>query len=255
MSHQPDAKPLDAWLAESLRVTVFPSPAASLTDQRWWEQLVGQPPETQTSQPRKGGRKDEGPYEGGKLVLDCETTRIDWHLVPAAPSEETDQAFPNIGTYPESLALFSQLIRRWLGLDDFPPINRLAVGSILLHPVDSLSHGYRQLTDYLPSVQIDPNGSSDFQYQINRPRESRSGVSGLRINRLSKWSVATIRLFTLTGAGPSSRAEAQHHARRLQLDVNTAAEFDTELPADGLIPLLQELVELAGEIASHGDIP
>jgi len=255
MSQQPDAKPVDAWLAESLRVTVFPSPAASFADQRWWEQLVGQPPETQTSQPRKGGRKDEGPYQDRKLVLDCETTRIDWHVLPAGPPEESDHGFPTIGGYSEYLDMFSDLMRAWLDLEDFPAINRLAVAPILLQPVGSLPDGYQRLSEYLPSVQIDPHGSSDLVYQINRPRESRSRISGLRINRLSKWSVATIRLFTLTGAGPSSRPEAQHRACRLQLDVNTAAEFDGELPADGLIPLLQELMDLAGEIASHGDIP
>ena len=109
------------------------------------------------------------------------------------------------------------------------------------------------MNDLLPHVQLDPAGSSDFMYRINRRRQCKSGISSLAINRLSTWSVARIQDITMeahrTVPGPSS------YVCRLELDINTAPEFKSALRKSSLTKLTDELIRLANEIASEGDKP
>lgn len=183
-----DRPSLGVWQAETMRLTAFPGPAARIAEPTWWADLVGEPPEAKISRPRKGGQQEEGIFEGRKLVLVVEPSRIDWLLIPADHQDGEMGDIPTIGSFPEALDAFSQLMLRWFALGTCPPVRRLAFGAILLQPVEDRQTGYRQISAYLPSVRLDPEGSSDFSYQINRPRDSTSGISGLRINRLSKWS-------------------------------------------------------------------
>jgi hypothetical protein len=146
---------------------------------------------------------------------------------------------------------------RWLA--DPPPITRLAFGAALLDPVEDKLTGYRRLSEFLPAVQIDAEGSEDFFYQINRPRKSNLPIKGLRINRLSKWSVALIQSFRLTMI-PTSPVGVQNfpgdkcHVCRVELDISTPADFQDELPREKLADIFRELAELGSEISLRGDI-
>jgi len=251
-----DRRPPAAWQAQTLRLTAFPSPAVQLGEPTWWKDLVGEPPETKISQPRIGGQQEEGQLdEGRKLILRVEPTRIDWLLTPDDRAREV-KGIPTTGSFPESLQTFLQLMRRWFELATCPPAQRLAFGAILLLPVENQQAGYRQISAYLP-FPLDPEGSSDFSYQINRPRDSTSGISGLRINRLSRWSVARLTMGDIT-FGPASVSYAArhiHHACLLELDINTTPDFQGELSREQLLPIFQELVNLGQEITEKGDIP
>ena len=44
-------------------------------------------------------------------------------------------------------------------------------------------------------------------------------------------------------------------AGRAELDMNTSPEYDGLLPHDTLPSLLQELIDLAAELAESGDVP
>jgi hypothetical protein len=137
------------------------------------------------------------------------------------------------------------------------PMIRLAFGAVLLQPVDGLAEGYRLLSSYV-QLQIDPENTSDLLYQINRRRVSSSGITGLTINRLAKWSVLRLQrnLFMLSPGSPvQSHTQSEAFACRLELDINTAPEFEGELPQAELPSLIQELVEMGREIAEQGDIP
>ena len=228
-----------------------------ITRPTWWTDLVGEPSENRIAQPRRGGQHEEGPFEGGKLVLRVEPTRIDWLFTPIGQREPELEGIPPVGPFPHLLDAFLRVMRRWFELETCPPVQRLAFGAILLQRVEDRQTGYRQIAAYLPSIQLDPEGSSDFSYQINRPRESASGVSGLRINRLSKWSVASWLSQEL-----SIRPESVRHSRgqpffacRLEVDVNTAQDFQDELSRAQLPRIFQELVDLGQEIVNRGDIP
>src|SRR5436190_1193852 len=78
------------------------------------------------------------------------------------------------------------------------PITRLAFGAVLAQPTEDRHSGYVQIAKYLPSIRLDVDGSSDFLFQINRPRPSRVGIENLLINRLARWSVLIFKTFGVT---------------------------------------------------------
>ena len=218
--------------------------------------MLGEPPEVRVSQPRMGGQQEEGPFEEGKLVLTIQPTRVDWLFAVAEDKEPNVGEITAIGAFPELLDKFLTQMLHWFELETCPSAQRLAFGAVLLQPVESRQEGYRQLSAYLPCVQLDPAGSSDFFYQINRPKNSSSGMAGLRINRLSKWSVAVTRGSVLSFGQVSTlhTLGSEHFACRLELDINTAPGFSGELTQEELPVIFQELVDLGKEIAQEGDI-
>jgi hypothetical protein len=107
-------------------------------------------------------------------------------------------------------------------------------------------------------MKLDAEGSSDFLYRINRRRLSQSGIENLQINRLSTWSVARAeyQAFALESGGiPRVIRGEPIFACRVELDVNTAAEFEGKLLPDQSLKIFTELIELAHEILLEGDRP
>jgi hypothetical protein len=251
--------PLELWRVESLRLTAFPSPSAQIIEPSWWRDLQGEEPENRVSQPRKGGLKEEGPFAGGNLVLGVAPTRIDWIYAQTVDEKRQSEGFVTIGSLHDSVTIFAQLMNRWFELDTCPPVQRLAFGVVMLQPVENLPAGYRQLMQYLRFMQFDDvENTSDFLYQINRIRSS-TVVPGLRINRLSKWSVAYTQRQIISM--PIVSVPTQHELRppyfacRLELDINTVHEFQDEFHRGRLSTIFRELTELGLEIANRGDIP
>lgn len=201
----------------------------------------------------------EGMFEGGKkLVLITNPARIDW-LLNALPSQDQKaESLPTLGSFPKILDMFFQLMLRWFDLETCPSVQRLAFGATLLQPTKDLQSGYQQISSYLSHVRLEPEGFSDFLYQINRPRDSISGIKGLRINRLSKWFVEMWQLGGLSIGSASIVTpivySPTHFACRLDLDINTTQDFQGELTREQLPKIFRELVELGKEIAREGDI-
>lgn len=170
--------PLTAWQATGFRLTAFPSPAADFEGTTWWTDVVGTEPERRISKPKMSQQQDEGPSCDGNLILNVQPSRIDWLLQP--PREELEQiSFPSIGSFPEVLDSYVKLMISWLASPTCPPLIRLAFGAILIQPTQDRAEAYKRLGPYLHYVEIDPKASSDFFYQINRPRKSRTGISSL----------------------------------------------------------------------------
>jgi hypothetical protein len=144
---------------------------------------------------------------------------------------------------------------RWLeGLDR--PIKRLAFAGVLVQPAQDRRSAYERLNQYLQWVEIDPD-SSDFLYRINRPRQSRSGVAGLTINRLATWGAMTFtrhRQIMLAGSPyTQQQTRSESHACMLEFDVNTSGERQDPLPREQLGSVFGELVDLTLGIAREGD--
>lgn len=249
---------LAAWQVEHLRLTAFPAAGAKLTPEEWWTALVGYPPDSVTSRPKAGLHQQEGTFEGRRLLLRIHPDRIDWRLSAPAPEvpDELSVSFPSAGAYTETLGVFHKLAIAWLKVS--PSLTRLAYGAVLMLPVEDRQKGYLQLGEYLRSMKIDPE-SSDFSYQINRPRPSRAPVAGLRINRLTKWSVALFQVLGLSLQGETpprtNFTGSKQSMCRLELDINTAPDFEGPLPQEALVPVFEELVASGGEIVANGDIP
>jgi len=188
------------------------------------------------------------------LSLQCDRQRIDWLLTSVIVADRELTEFPRFGKLPEALDLYRRFFLSWLA--HAPSCKRVAFGCVLTRAAESREAGYRWISNLLPAITLDPKGSSDFSYSINRPRQSTSGIEGLNINRLSKWSVARLRSMRLqqaTGEEPLSAPEL--FACRVELDVNSVPEFPVELSSSQLESLIHELIELGIEIALKGDLP
>ncbi len=242
------------WQAESWRLTAFVETGSQVAEPNWWTALVGEPPETRVSNPRQGLLQEQGAYEGGTLILGVQPGRIDWHFT-ATPSQQDVPTAPAslLGSPSESMGPFRPLAVRWFELS--PPIIRLAVGGVLLQPVDRREAAYRVITSYVPGLNLESPDCSDFLYQINRPRSS-TVHPGFRINRLTKWSAAATMLLQVTLPAPIPLSQQELYVTaRLELDINTAADFTSELSRSELPALFDELVKFGLEITERGDVP
>ena len=239
------------WSAELLRVTAFPHPRATLDAESWWRDIVGDPPDRVVREPKKGEVQIQGAFNNDLLIMNAQVMRIELRQVV-----NRSQQPPNVpGTpplYEDVRSAFRELAVKWLDLDTCPPLLRLAFGAVLTKPVEDSAAGSEVLKRYLPAIQLAPD-SSDFLYQINRRRPSNV-IDGLVINRLSKWSMQQSLDMFVRGDGLVARGTSEF-ACRTELDVNSNPERTDALPADRLVALFNELVALADELSTAGDVP
>ncbi len=240
------------WHAEQLRLTAFLCQPLPGTEISWWEELVGAPPDNTEFTSKRMGRSDRGRFEKGMLVLVLNPARVDWRYVPLVDPEQLMEGFPSLGPLPGAIESFVPLMLRWLGDPNAPSIQRLAFGAILTQMAKDHRSAYALLGSYLPFVEVDP-ASSDLNFQVNRRRDCKSGIQNLQLNRLGKWSAAKMSLQMPSGEDQPIAA-GDHFACRLELDINTSADYRAELPKERLGQLFEELVELGKEIASKGDV-
>ena len=222
------------------------------TLQDWWSAIYSEPPENATHDLKKNVIQLSGQVNDVFAMLVRDPLRF--HLRQFGANLSVGPPIPNaLPAFEEALPTFQESAIRWLKLPDGPPLYRLAFGAVLLLPVDSLEFGYNKLDEYLPGVEVSPN-TSDFLYQINRARMS-SALSGLRLNRLSKWSCQRVHEMIISGDGAvSPPSPPDVFACRVELDMNSVP-LDSQLEKDNLPSLFRELVCLAKEIACGGDIP
>lgn len=244
---------LSDWKAGQLRLTAFPESPLDPKNTTWWQSLIGEPPEVQIFHPKLPEQHEEGPFGSGRLTLRIQPHKIDWLL----RSESGDSDILSLAGFPEFLNNFTKRINLWLE-NDCPDLSRIAFGAVLLLPAHSRENGYELIANYLPAVKIDPKGSSDFLFQINRQRKSNLDISDLKINRLCKWSISVIRhtLVALdTTISKSKRISPDFYAGRLELDINTSQDFQGLLAREHLVRIYKELVDVGKEIVEKGDIP
>lgn len=243
------------WQTEGLRLSAFVSTPVNPTEMNFWERLIGDPPDEVHRRPREQLFKEEGLFFEGRLSVEARKDRIDWRL-RHDPKNLSDE-LPIVGPYETLVERFRQLMLDWLNI--CPSTNRLAYGAVLLIPAGTLSQACRILEPLLPAIKIDWENTYDFLYRINRRRHSRSGVEGLEINRLATWSVATISGMRLDFASgqpvPSIIHLPDSGICRLELDINTAPEFQSALEKSVRSNIFEELVDFGNEIAGEGDIP
>jgi hypothetical protein len=86
---------------------------------------------------------------------------------------------------------------------------------------------------------------------------SQSGTKDLLLNRLSTWAVSSVQFkaFSLTGRQAMLTPGERAFVCRVELDINTTAEFSGVFVPDQLRETLNELVQLGVEIVGKGDVP
>ena len=131
-------------------------------------------------------------------------------------------------------------------------ISRLAFGTVAICPTSSRESGYRELSPYLPTFQLDAEGSSDFSYQINRPRQIAVDKKSCKVNRLGRWSVSAVRsvqMMLSEGSHPKSHATPAFHAVRVEVDIVRRQSFwDIER-----FNLREALARLVGDVTRPAD--
>lgn len=253
------------WKAQTLRVSAL-WPSAEIVVPEAWAEVMGAKPETTTSrkgieQRAEGGQPGaEGDQQGQMVSLVVRPDRIEWALRVGEPAEPPEDLLDlTLGDFADALTFLTDVGTRWTASGFCPSAQRLALGGVLLAPVEDRQEGYQRLAAYLPAVDIDGEGSSDLLYQINRPRVTETLGFELVVNRLCKWAVASFQTLVvpLGGGGkpPASRGEPGRSGCRLEFDINTDKDFAEQLRPDQMATLLAEFASYATTISQEGDKP
>ena len=237
---------LAEWRAEMLRLTAFTS--AQLTNQssEWWQQITGAQPESISSKPAIGVHSAEGTTETFRFILNIVPGRID---LIAAPNPSENTPTPDLGSFVTLAKSFVAYLEPWLKSCSFP-IARIAFGSTVRILVNDRVEGYKVLAELLPTVQIDPEGTTDFMYQINRPIKSKH-ISGLKLNRLCKWGVLDIQLLPFS---ENSQPIQHTHFCRVELDLSSDKDYQDNI-GNKVALIFEELVGLGTALVGQGDAP
>jgi hypothetical protein len=223
---------------EQLRLTAFlPTPVEG-TDTWWSRANDGKSPVSEVTQKRGGSSvyQSEGPCGNGNLSLTVQEGRYDWVLNPII--DPADSApIVSIGNFDDAGEVFFRAMQQFL--DSAPLCSRI-----------DRPTGYEALSVLLAeSVKLDPQNSSDFVYNINRPR--KSSISDLALNRLSQWMVgAHYQIsFPVIGTPPIT------YTVKLTLDLSSDQNYTAGLSSSMQKTIFEELFHFGREIAEKGDIP
>lgn len=252
-----------AWKVEQFRFTVFPNLSLQMGPElgNWWNNLFDSEPDTIVNRPKNAEFKTVGLIKEYNAVVSivAQPNRIDLHMSPIVSPDFNMEHLPCIGNLEDEVKQFRDLISKWI-TGDCPPAGRIAVGMVFHEAVAERRDGYVCLDEALHDVKIDIDGSSDFSYSINRPRMSQTGVDGLMINRLSKWQAVRAKQVAINY--PSHEMHGQRinfsgkeqYACRVELDMNTDADYQGQLQKEDILQIFNELTDLGLEIAESGDI-
>jgi len=244
-----------------MRLTLFiADPTFNTSIVSLWSQIAKSEPDVQTTQKTAPRVHVHGPIDGQSCIfsLDAQPGRVDLSLSTLIPNDAKLENFPSFGTWSKGVEVYCQLFLPWIS--SAPSVSRMAFGTLVTAAMPDRVTGYQHLQRYLGFVKLDPAGSSDFSYSINRPRPSQTDA-GITINRLSKWSVAALSNFEIEFAPGTTQVFGQLqtepglHASRVELDINTAGAMRTALSGDKAAKILSELIDFSAEILAKGDVP
>ena len=247
------------WSIEHLRLTVF-HPSGVQTS-GLWESLMDARPESIEERPHEGLVQQQGEADGNRLLLVTHAERLDWTFVPNPTLNLGANITPAL-TAPV-LTNPNQAVRKLqealdISLHSVRQVHRLAFGALLGQQVANQTEGMSQFSKYLPHMNLEEQGVSDFMYQINRRRRS-SHVPHAQVNRVARWSLeqvitGEVRIGIVPAQAPQFMPPSEpRFINRLLLDINTAPD-NSAIAVDRMPGLLVELINLACKVATEGDI-
>jgi len=248
----------NVWQLENTRVTAFLPNFKLDGGDDWFEACLRVSPDTTEYRRAEGLKVDTAIIDRLSFTLLRRMGRVDW-LISAEPAGDGEMV---IGlSDPSKLPAFIAPIREWLA--QLSEVTRVAFGLIAKLQARDKEDGYRLLAHYLPSITIDPIGSAELQYKINRPRTLPVAGEEVLINRLSSWNAIFVQKFVQEissgqdgiGGGVVSRIDSVGHWARCELDINTDTKRTEAFSDQGKVAALDVLISLAVEILEQGDIP
>lgn len=248
MSSAENKMSLDDWELGSLRLSVFYRPEEGFDHSGWWKQLFGDVADSKDSMEKRDRTLYSSVIEDWRYELDVTQSRSDLRVALTPQAMAGMNVFPTLGPLTKTEPDLLDLCKKLISLESMPTISRLAFGPVYFHPVAQKVDAYK-LLDSMTSVCIDVEHSRGFNYQINRWRKSK--LSDCTVNRITKWMCQTVLSGEISHKDGAQTNTREWRAARLELDINTAAEFPGAFTSDGF----SELVEMAHEICEYGDIP
>ena len=254
MDTSEDLQTKDIWNVNSLRFTLFPDQQYSFVEDDW-KKIFDKSPDSFSHNLKTNLQHYEGEFFEGLMNLDLTPLRIDFNYLPTGPVPPSGIDDLNLGLLDDIVPDFVTSINKFFDSGNCPRAQRIAFAANYFIPTATKVSGYILLNKYLPKVEIDPNKSSDFLYQINRPRKSKV-INGLEINRLTKW-----RVIEYQGISPQIKLGNQgnlsinkEYSMSLQMDINSQADYPSEIEPATQKGLFGELVGFSREISDNGDI-
>jgi hypothetical protein len=233
--------------AQLLRITLFPSSTLPGTDDLW-HRLTGRDPEIDESRRTEALHRQAGPHGEGELEVRVQPIRID--LLMKALTSDVASPKLHLGSFDAEAEAFLRLARPWLG-DIRGDIVRAAFGGMVLYRATDRAEAYGLLDRYVPSVKVDAEHTKEVQYRVNRPRESKQGIT---LNRITTWTPMAVKV-DLSTLGSKAVRISEEHFLRLEFDHNTPAERTEPLEQEAIVPIFDELLEMATENALQGECP
>ena len=220
----------------------------------WWEETIGDKPEKVHVDNKRKVRVQKSLLNGNFWTMICQPGRVDWNLEAVEKESDKTSELLALGAMSDNtLEPFVKIVRKWLG--KCPSTNRLAFGADLGKVTNDIHTGCEEIQKYLHSIKLDPKNTTDFLYQINRPRKSKVD-SNIIINRMNTWSVVSVSTGGVTINPTTSKISANvqnMYVCRLELDINTALS-DNNIAKNKVYKVFQELVECGQEISDKGDV-
>ena len=254
----------DIWVIDSVRFTIF------LTDDNkpsglssWWEALTGHDDKSVSYDRHRLVHVETGVLnpedeEQALFQLSWSPGKVNMRILPNQEKELPPTELYNLGPLRPRLEEMGRIVKAWSSTAECPNSSRLALGTTLLHSVPSKEDGYEKLSPFLREyITLDPD-SSDFRYQINRRRQSKSR-SDLGLNRLSQWLVWGWQRSSLqidlveNSVSREDLSGSPQFAVRADLDINTVPDDQLVLDCSQYVGIYDELAELAAELAQKGD--
>ena len=252
------------WRVLNLRLSVF-LPQTRDVGVEDWRLLTGlDAPEAQIQQ--FGMKQLSGSALGAQLFVASLPGRIDIVLMQKPQVAANSLEIPTgadapifVGEFFQALASFREGTSRWLEGVSFDVL-RVAFGTTMVSPCKDRLESYAQLGSLLKSVKVVPQSMTDLTFVVNWPTPSRV-LFATSLNRITKWANMEIRGRLEAQASPRSPNLAVDtiivQGLQLELDLSTPAPLQDSAPLSRakLVPIYEELLELAAENARAGEIP
>ncbi len=175
--------------------------------------------------------------------------KVDFTVSPGISPGEVPDAMPSLPLEGDFETMFRDAAKRLVV--ETPKFVRLAVGAHFILPSAGKEAGYAAMQTFLPTVKIDPSGSSDFQYRINRRKDLQMSGKLVPINRLVTWGCLGFKLIMGTAAGVAHVGDAVS----AMTDVNTDPNIDVaSLTPTEQATIIETLFSSSRELAEKGDV-
>ncbi len=244
------------WSVETFRFSGFLEHSWEKQPESWINSITKNLPDIKNVNPKKNISHEELDEGNKLLVIETQPIRIDLIQTINIKAEIGELDIPAFGYMQDEIDNFIQYVKVLITNDYFPELTRIALGMILLEPISNRKEGYSKLNELLP-FNIEIENSSDFFYQINRPRYIEQKGNQIKINRLTKWSVIELSsvIFQVKPSPKTVNLGQKYYAIRNELDVNTTIDYEGVFSITQIESITNELVSMAIEISNEGDIP